>query len=444
MGRLVAAVPARYRLGSQFWSHYAFLRESESWTLSQMLEWQLERLRDLLDRVKESSPYYQQRLDNIDPRTLSSLAEFSAKVPPMTRAEFAAESARIQSGPARRRSVTLARTSGTTGAALQFFHSTDDSVREHAAICHQWSRVGYSPGRSVRAELRGLTAGGRRVEYFPEKAMVRFSILHLRGADVRQYADVAARERVEFLHGYPSAIHLLADTVIAEGVRFPSPRGVLLASEEVHPWQLDRIREAFPSARLFAHYGCAERAALAGWCEYREDYHVLPQYSLVEFDPVTSEVIGTNLYNEVNPFLRYRLTDTTSGHSVSPCPECGRPYVPRIFGISGRSEDYLFTKSRGWIPPALLTHPLKSMRSIREVRLVQEAPDQLRFQYTVRSGAKEAELEIEIGVVLAGLSEILGEGIAIVAERRDEFERSASGKFRWITNSARDSRRPSE
>lgn len=434
IGRVMASIPPGIRLGREFWEHYAFLAASEEWSAGEMAEWQGDRLSSLLLAVRETSPYYASLLPH-DKWVLESNTEAVLRtIPVLERETFRERYRDIRGQTSNRRALTAARTSGTTGLALQFVHAADDAIREHAAICHQWARVGYEPGRSIRAEFRGLTSQGRPVEYFPEKPMLRFSILDLGEDRVRFYADVAERERVDFLHGYPSALHLVAEQVLAHGIKFPQPKGILLASEVVQPWQLERVRLAFPAAKLFAHYGCAERVVLAGWCEHSDVYHVLPQYSIVEIDERTSEIIGTNLFNDINPFIRYRMSDVAIDVGVEPCPRCGRPYTPLIGAIGGRSEDYLYTNSRGWICPALLTHPLKGLVSLQEIRFRQQEPDAIFLEYTLRDGRTEDDAENEVTRVVAGLAPILGESARLVAARVDGFERTASGKFKWVVN----------
>ncbi len=325
-------------------------------------------------------------------------------------------------------------TSGTTGKALQFFHTTEDHHREWAAICHQWSRVGYRPGQSRRVEFRGLTSPGNLVDHFPERNMIRCSILNLKGEHVSQYADIISKHDFEFYHGYPSALHLLARTVTDNGLKFPQPRAVLLASEEIYEWQLESIQQAFPDAKLFAHYGCAERTVLAGWCEHRREYHVLPQYSLVEIDPESSEIIGTNLHNSINAFIRYRMTDTVMNSDLEPCPDCGRPYLPRLIDLGGRSEDYLFSVEKGWIPPAIVTYPLKRLKAIKEIQFVQRERGTIIMRYTCHDGQDDSLFHTELDAIKTGLHQIFGDRTAFKFERADDFPRTRSGKFKWIVS----------
>jgi phenylacetate-CoA ligase len=430
---LVAAVPLSVRLGRPFWQWYAFFRESEKWSADQMNAFQLDRVRTLLRRLAESSTFYRNRLGSIDIESIRSLDDFRQVVPTLTREEFARNYDTIFTPDSRDGRLSRAQSSGTTGRALQFYHTTGDDMREWAAISHQWSRVGYDPARSRRAEFRSLTQPGRIVDWYPERNMLRCSVINLKPHDVRQYAEAIRSFRAEFLHGYPSAIHILASTVCNDGIDFPQPRAVLLASEEVHAHQLAAIEQAFPNAKIFAHYGCAERTVLAGWCERRREYHILPQYAIVDVDPHTHEIIGTNLFNVINGFVRYRMTDTVLESDDRPCPDCGRPYAPRIVRLGGRCEDYLYSSQNGWVPPAIITYPLKHLQAVQEVQIRQRVPESLTVRFsTVRP--EDVRLMRELDDIGAGLRRLFGADTEITFERTEGFPRTPSGKFRWIIN----------
>jgi phenylacetate-coenzyme A ligase PaaK-like adenylate-forming protein len=277
-----------------------------------------------------------------------------------------------------------------------------------------------------------LTPEGSTVQYDPEMNMIRCSILDLEEESLRHYADVIRGGGARFFHGYPSALYLMARKIIKNSLAFPQPDAVLLASEAVYPFQVDEIRRAFPEAKLYAHYGCAERTVLAGWCEYRQEYHVLPQYSIVEVDPATKEIIGTNLYNDVNGFLRYRMADMAADLSRSKCPDCHRPYIPRIVELGGRREDYLFSSERGWVSPAIVTYPLKNLRALEEVQFYQADRGEIQLRYTSRRESTEEELQLEMHTLRQGLQRLFGPGTKFRFERVDGFSRGPTGKFKWI------------
>ena len=429
--RLVAFVPLSSRLGRDFWRWYAFFQESETWDLEQTREFQLCRIRELLAELVSTSRFYGDRIGFLDVKQISCLHEFRAQVPTLSRVEFGKAYDEILSSSWKKQRLAKSQTSGTTGMALQFYHTARDQAREWAAICHQWKRVGYSPGVSRRAEFRGLTTPGRLVDVFPHANMIRCSILDLKKQHVVYYADEIRKNRIDFYHGYPSALYLLASRITHDGIDFPQPRAILLASEMVYDWQMAQIQEAFPKASIFAHYGCAERTVLAGWCEHRREYHVLPQYALVEVDDETSEIIGTNLYNSVNGFVRYRMTDTVPKVDDTPCPDCHRLYTPRLVQLAGRTEDYLFSPENGWIPPAAVTHPLKALNAVREVQFCQKERKEICVRYTTNSD-DDALLGRDLAQIRSGLYHLFGTGMSFRFESIDDFERGPTGKFKWI------------
>jgi len=432
--RLLGLVPLAHRLGKEFWDWYAFYEESERWSFEELESYQLERLRTLLQDVVRSSSFYRERITDASIDELQSIADFQKVVPTIARREYRQKYSEILSNEWQKQDLVQSSTSGTTGMALQFFHATKDGAREWASICHQWKRVGYIPGQSRRAEFRGLTRAGIPVEFYPQRNMLRCSILNFKPESIRMYGEAIQREGITFYHGYPSAVYLLARSIIGNKIRFPQPKAILLASEMVLDHQLDGIKMAFPEAKIFAHYGCAERTVLAGWCEGSRAYHVLPQYALVEIDPKTSEVIGTNLYNTSNAFIRYRMTDTVLDYVETACPECGREYQPRIARLGGRMEDYLYSVDGGWIPPAIVTYPLKDLSAIQELQFVQNVPDRVVIRYTLTDKHAEGEEERDIASIRSGIRNLLGKSTRIEFVQVEAFERTPAGKYRWIIN----------
>lgn len=430
--RLMTVIPLSIRLGRDFWEWYAFFQDSETWDLGQMQEFQIGRIRELLSELIATSRFYRDRIGFLDVKQITSLDEFRAQVPTLSRSEFKNAYGEILSSSWKKQRLVKSQTSGTTGLALQFYHTASDQAREWAAICHQWKRVGYSPGVSRRAEFRGLTTSGRLVDIFPHQNMIRCSILNLKKQHIACYAEEIRKNSIDFYHGYPSAVYLLASEIIHSGIDFPQPKAILLASEIVYDWQVARIQEAFPKANIFAHYGCAERTVLAGWCEYRREYHVLPQYGLLEIDDKTSEVIGTNLYNSVNGFLRYCMTDTVLKVDHTLCPDCHRPYTPRLIELGGRTEDFLFSLDNGWIPPAIVTYPLKALHVIHEIQFYQEKRDEVIVRYVVAQSDDDSSLRAELEYIEQDLHNLFGPSTRFRFEQVDGFARGPSGKFKWI------------
>ena len=283
--KLYALVPGKLRLGKDFCTWLAFMEASEHWSLPELQDYQMTCLRRLLNYLKGHSLYYSSILADVEINLIREVADFQKMVPSLPRSTFRDRYDQILSRDWRTMNLVQASTSGTTGKALQFYHLSADTGREWAAICHQWRRVGYDPFHSIRAEFRGLTTSPSGVDIMPHSRMIRCSILDMNRSKIGFFGDQISRAGVTYFHGYPSVVYLLSRKIKEYGISFPQPQGILLASEMVYPWQLEDIKAVFPHARVYAHYGCAERTILAGWCESEPTYHVLPQYSVVEIGP---------------------------------------------------------------------------------------------------------------------------------------------------------------
>lgn len=421
--RIRAAVPYRYRLGQHFFEWYQRFEDAESWSFERIADYRQSLLIQLLHKLKDRHPHYKTMLEGIDPAWAA--ANLATVFPVLARSGFRD----IPSERGLATHLSPASTSGTTGNALQFFHDAQDDQREWAAICHQWRRIGFDALTSRRAEFRGLVPPGQLVQKFPEYNMLRCSILDLGRDSVRHYASVCRDNRIEFLHGYPSALDLLARTCLKEGIRFEGIRGIMLASEMVYPHQTEMIEQAFPGARLIAHYGNAERVALGAWCETERTYHLLPLYSMIEVQDDGS-LIGTNLFNTVNPFIRYQMSDRVTLAGSKACSACGRYADPLVLTVDGRAEDYLYSPVRGWIPPAIITYPLKHLQVVREMQLVQREKDSIELRYSTVGDTDESA---EIADIAAGLESILT-GVTIVPVRYESLSRGGAGKFRWLVS----------
>lgn len=432
--KLLALKPASLKFGKSFWQWYGFFLETESWSDHQIKTYQFDSLKSLIHSVHQQIPYYRQLLTTDTVNNIIDIDSFQKLFPPMDRATFVKEFNNLCLEEKFRGKVSVCSSSGTTGTPLTFFHSREDDDREWAAICYQWKRVGYDPVTSKRAEFRGMVSGNRPVDLFPEKNMIRLNIFSINKQSVTDYAEIIKKYKIDFYHGFPSVLSLVADTVIRYNISFPQPHAILLASEQIHHFQLEKIKQAFPEAKLFAHYGCAERTVLAGWCEHSDWYHILPAYGIVETDPNTKEIIATNLTNTINPFIRYRMTDTVTNISSQPCPKCHRPFTPLFEQVAGRMEDYIYSEEHGWIAPAAVTYPLKQLTRISEMQFVQKEKRKLLFKYRPTHKNDPSILEREVEDVITGLKKMLGASIQIQTEEVNAFERTSSGKFRWIIN----------
>ncbi len=430
--RVYGSIPSRLRLKKVFWETYNFLQESQWWDEGRLREYQQRVLAGLLEHAYVNVPFYRKVFNSIGllPSDIEDVEDLKAL--PMTSKDllrrriedFLSEGCDIKR-------MNVVTTSGTTGKSVSLYEPHDVRYKEFAFICHQWSRVGYSPGE-LRVEIRGQIFTDRRYQYNPVENAVRLSPLIDSRHTAEYYLDKINSMGARFIHGYPGAISSLAFAVRKYGIKIPFRlKAVLFASENVYPWQRQLVNEVF-DCRVYSHYGMAEKVCLAGECERSNTYHFVPQYGVTEIDERTGEIIATGFLNRAVPLLRYRTGDLASHPWKISCDECHRDYYPIIDRLEGRVGDVIFNKDGIPVSPVVLARPFKDLKHLQETQLVQFEPGRLLVKAVPASYAQLKDCMDELEEVVFKLKVLLGQEVVIDHEIVEGIERTGSGKFCWI------------
>src|SRR5436190_24310157 len=101
-----------------------------------------------------------------------------------------------------------------------------------------------------------------------------------------------------------------------------------------------------------------ECMALTTGCPQGQGMHVQMDWAILEVvdrqnQPVPpgrpgEKVLLTNLYNSVQPFLRYEISDVVT-LSPDPCP-CGSP-LPLILRVEGRTDEVVWIQDGNQLRP---------------------------------------------------------------------------------------------
>jgi len=422
------------RLGKVFWDTYNFLQESQCWSKEQLEEYQMRKLEKLLKHAYKNVPYYRRVFDErgLKPKDIQDLDDLK-KLPYLTKDIFREnfDTKKIISKDSNLLKLPKSHTSGTTGKPLQFYLNKDTEAKEWAFICHQWSRVGYKPG-DKRVELRGAINRKKPIFYDKLGSILRFSPVIENREKTKLYLNKMEEFGAKFLHGYPGAIASFAFLIKQYKLKVNFKlKAILFASENIYEWEREIVEEVF-NCRTFSFYGSSERIVLAAECENSKIYHCVPQYGIVEFFPKTKEIIATGFISTVNPFIRYKMTDIALNPQFKFCHKCGRNYYPIFDGIEGRIEDFIVTPKGALIAPAIITHPFKDLKTIKNTQVIQKSTEKIILRIAPLENINKDLLNKEIQFLSQELKKIIGEKIKIIPEIVSEMELSPSGKFRWI------------
>src|SRR5262249_19616140 len=128
-------------------------------------------------------------------------------------------------------------------------------------------------------------------------------------AHYQEFAAALEEFRPEVLHAYPSSLQLLTSLAEEYGTKLRFPL-VITSSEPLRPGLRAHVRSVFGAA-LLDHDGMAERVSAAYALEDDAYTFVFP-YAATELIPEgenTCRVIGSALWNTVQPLLRYDTGD---------------------------------------------------------------------------------------------------------------------------------------
>jgi phenylacetate-CoA ligase len=327
-------------------------------------------------------------------------------------------------------------TGGTTGDQLHFVLDDAAQSREMGFIHRLWSQVGYT-AQCRKATFRGVEFRSLREGcYWQENPIYnefQFSPFHISEETVPAYLKQLRRYKPEYVHGYPSAITLVAELLARSGETLPV-RAVLLGSESVFPEQREQIQQAF-EGDILSWYGHSERLILAGECEETDTYHAIPDYGWLEIvdeegqpvaDGESGELVGTGFWNRAMPLIRYRTGDRAR-RLPRECA-CGRSYL-RFDNVEGRwQQEYVIGRNGAKISVAALNMHGPFYDRVLRYQYFQSQPGQLELRILPGEGFGEADVRALHQAFQNRVTDELVVAVKVV----DEIPLTARGKLRRL------------
>ncbi|MEK6259330.1 MAG: AMP-binding protein [Planctomycetota bacterium] len=368
---------------------------------TRLAEWQVERLRALLEAVVPANPFWTEKLRDakVDPRSIQSLDDLS-RLPWTTKSELAAEQ---EAHPPYGRNLTfgptdysrLHQTSGTTtGQPLRWLDTPASwnwmldcwstiyrwmNLRPDDRLCFPFS---FGPFLGFWAGFEGALRQGNLC-------------LAAGGMSSEARLKLILDNRITLLGCTPTYALRLAEVAAAQGIDLPSSsvRAILVAGEPGGsiPSVRSRIEQAW-GARVFDHWGMTEIGPLASECDDDPgNLTVLDTECIAEIiDPASDqpvavgtpgELVITNLGRVGSPVLRYRTGDLVEA-DASP-HSSGRTLLRLKGGILGRTDDMLIVRGNNVFPSSIEA-------------IVREFPEIVEFRIVVSRQREMNHVRIDI------------------------------------------------
>ena len=429
-------LPIEVKLGRTYRLWRSFIRQAEHWPPGMIRSWQTRRLRAIVRHAWDNCEGYRElyRKAGVTPDDIQDVDDLR-HLPCITK-QMLQNNLEAFSAPLRGRHYMT--TGGSTGIPFGFYVTSQNKHIENAFIHASWQRTGWKPGcRS--AILRGAFVGSKAQlwAYDSYRRQLKMSSYYLSPMTLPIYLDVLQRFQPETLQAYPSACLLLADLLEERGMPVEPPfRFIMLGSENLYDWQVEKFSHVFPQARLFSWYGHAERTVLAPWCEYRRTFHCWPFYGLTEVldeerrgvsEGEEGEIVGTSFHAMATPFIRYRTMDMAV-KGPPRCPDCGRNFQI-LNHIMGRLQEVIVTQNGRYISMAAINMHSRIFDALRQFQFLQEKPGCVVFRYVAKHPPILPEEE---NCIRRGLQMKLGEDVELLLQPVPEVSFTPRGKLRFL------------
>ena len=330
-----------------------------------------------------------------------------------------------------------ASTGGSTGVPVALYRSVPSIVLEQVAIdfCCDLAGVDLVHGRV--AVLRGDTIKppddhsppfSRR----PSERRLLMSAHHIYEGSAAYYVDDLRQFRPDCLLAYPSALEALLKQFDRLGEVVPVP--LTMTSSEMLSARTRALVQRWFGGRVLDHYGQAERVALAYSMEEGR-YFFLAGYGCVELEFVRSEehydvyeIIGTSLWNDVMPLIRYRTGDFAQVPKQADENDLAAICLGKkpFYGIEGRQSDYIVSpEGRRLIA---MNHLPREVNHIARMQIVQDRVDAVVIRVVPLRSFDDADRQQIYDNARSKIPESMQVDVVTVSE----LEKTAAGKTPFI------------
>lgn len=302
---------------------YDFLKKSESWTLEQLEDYQLKKLKEIINVAYFNTVYYKSKFDlaKVHPSDLKDLNDLK-KFPILTKKEII-ENVKNNHSNLKFKKLFSASTSGTTGQSLNFKRDENADSFNRASIfrgyswhrVQPWERSGYFWGYNFNylQKLKILVG---------DVLVNRFRLFKYDIKSVKKF--IKKSKKAVYITGYASMIYQVAKIINTNKLNKPKNLKMIVGtSEKIFESYQSEVKKAF-DLKIINEYGATETGIIAFECPYGK-MHINMEGVIVE--EIDNEIIVTNLQMLSFPVIRYKLGDFIKLSSRNLKCKCGKNHL---------------------------------------------------------------------------------------------------------------------
>ena len=410
------------------WRPYAELKAEQEKALRLMVRF-----------AYENVPYYHTafRQRNVQPDDIRVIEDLE-KLPVITKQIINQHWEHFKPRNLDRMKYTENATGGTSGTPFTYRLGNYDRFFSAALTYRGWGYAGYQLGdRMMMLAGASLDVGkkSRAAARFEEtlRNVKKRSSFDMSDDALQAYAHTVNSFKPKFVRGYPSALHVFAQWIEANGIGIHAPKAVFTTSEKLFP-RMRRTMESVFGCDVYDGYGLNDGGLSSYECAEHCGMHVDTERSVMEIidenghqiDEGEGTILATALHNYAMPFIRYD-TEDIGALTADSCP-CGRGYR-LLRELVGKSVDVLITPEgthvHGWFFALLLEHA----KGVKEYQVVQDTIDTVTIRIVPDVGFDSHEMD----VIRKHVHE-RSAGWHVELALVDRIDRTQAGKYKYIVN----------
>lgn len=427
-----------------FWHYYQFQRGSQNWSYERLRDYQLFKLKKLIDHSCRNVPYYQKLFKKLklNPEDFNSLLDLE-KIPFLTKNDIRKNPSDLIAKDVSKNDLNHATTGGSTGTPLEFYLPKTNGPITKAFEWRHWNWMGYNIGDKSMV-LRGHTLESKKRnpkvwwEYDKTKNNLILSPYDMNERNLPKFIAKIEEFKPKFIRAYASNLEVIGRFARERNIKINQEKylkGISTTSETVYSHQKKLIEEIF-SCPIYDKYGNSEQTNILGMCEKREGYHDFMEYGITEIvdhngrliikEGQEGEMVVTGLHNLAMPLIRYKPEDRAV-FTHEKC-SCGRK-LPLIKKIGGRVQELIVGKDGRLISMTgfLFAAHGKFFGSVKKLQFVQEKKGSALLKVVKNKDAKVGAAEIK-----KELEESTGNQINLKVIFVEDIPRTKRGKYKYL------------
>ena len=278
-------------------------------------------------------PYYRKKYKDV---RINNIDDFKSKIAFIDKDEVMSHWEDFLADGIDIKKMNVCTTGGTSGKALKIVQPRSRYVWELAFMHTIWQSCGWN--YNIRAVIRNHHLGGRDYIINPITKEVIFDAFNTSDSYYRLIYEVINKYKISYIHSYPSAAFLFCKKMLSAGLDISFINAFICGSEGIT--EVQNVFFKKHNIKICTWYGHSEKLILAGKDEKQGFFTPQKGYGFAEIiddsDTGYGEMVGTTLYNNVFPLIRYKTGDWAYYHN----DKNGNIEIEKIIGRWNKSIIY--------------------------------------------------------------------------------------------------------